>query len=55
MYSHVLSNHLHEDLRELKRTVVQFLRHTDNGKVEGRDLPAKNVKDLLDIPQNLRF
>jgi len=48
--SHVLSNHLYGDLRELKRTVQRFLRHIEAGKTEGYDFPVKNGKNLFASP-----
>ncbi len=48
--SHVTSNHLYEDLAELKRTVVRFLTHIENGKMEGYNFPVKNGKNLLVSP-----
>jgi transposase len=48
--SHVLSNHLYRDLVELKRMVLRFLRHIDNGKMEGYNFPVKNGKNLFASP-----
>ncbi|MGQ9588497.1 MAG: IS630 family transposase [Thermoplasmata archaeon] len=48
--SHVLSNHLYEDLKELKRTVLRFLRHIENGRMEGYNFPIKNGKNLFAPP-----
>ncbi|MEM0343593.1 MAG: IS630 family transposase [Thermoplasmata archaeon] len=48
--SHMLSNHLYGDLRELKRNVQRFLRHIANGKMVGYSFPVKNGKNLLASP-----
>jgi len=48
--SHVLSNHLYKDLVELKRTVLRFLRHMRDGKMDGYKFPVRNGKNLLVFP-----
>jgi len=48
--SHVLSNHMHSDLNALKRTVQRFLRHIEEGKMEGYEFPVKNRKNLFASP-----
>jgi len=48
--SHVLSNHLYADLAELKRTVLRFLRHIRDGKMDDYDFPVKNGKNLFASP-----
>lgn len=48
--SHVASNHLYEDLKELKRTVLRFLRHIESGRMEGYNFLVKNGKNLLVSP-----
>lgn len=48
--SHVVSNHLYDDLAELKRTVQRFLRHIAEGKMGGYDFPVRNGKNLVASP-----
>jgi hypothetical protein len=46
----VLSNHLYSDLSSLKRTVRRFLRHIEEGKMEGYGFPVKNGKNSFASP-----
>jgi len=48
--SHVLSNHLHKDLAELKRTVQRLVTHMESGRMEGYNVPVKSGKNLVDFP-----
>jgi transposase len=51
--SRVLSNHLYEDLVELKGTVLRFLKHIEEGKTESYNFPIENGKDLSASPQTV--